>query len=694
MSKDIRAEILAENERRLKALQADYDPVTGRGLDGRTLLKIPDYAIPEQWVPKEMMKDSFIKAVVKAGSIDKLCEMWKGETLPDRQDIERHLRKLRQHYDFIYWAYFCFPIKAKEGGRVHFKLNYPQLIVDREVEALRLKGEPMNIIICKARQWGGSTYSIAKQTWIMLEWDQFHSFSVAAHVQSAAETIVAMLKNAIRDYPAWSLGLPADESLHLAPAGRSGSSYVIKDSHDNQVVEALIHVGTAEKPDSLRSKDISGAHYSEVGVWPDTPEKRPEDLIADISGGIAHRPLTMQVMESTAKTSDDFFHDMYLSAKRGESTYRAVFIPWFYIPHDTLEIKDMDGFLDWLLSERDNPARSGKWKSPGKHYWWLWQLGASLEGINWYRYKELGFSTYAQMANEAPSTDIEAFQAAGTKVFDIYDVEAMMKECREPLYEGDLVSAAAEGPDVIKDIRFIQKRGGNLKVWEMPDDSPVADRYVVAVDIGGPNPTSDFSSVRVLDRLLLMPDMGGLNGRPNIVAEMHYHTDHDLLAYDAVRLAAWYNNALLVIESNTVEMENRERNTGGGGSEYILDIVSDIYPNQYFRHGKEEDIVPGAPRKWGFETTRFTKPKIIDNMRACLRDRRWVEPSMLCCEEMSMYIQDGNKFTAPPKKHDDVLMATAILLWVGLNEMPVPHWVEVRKIPSRETTRGNNYGKI
>ena len=101
------------------------------------------------------------------------------------------------------------------------------------------------------------------------------------------------------------------------------------------------------------------------------------------------------------------------------------------------------------------------------------------------------------------------------------------------------------------------------------------------------------------------------------------------------------------------------------------------------RSGNAEDVRESPKRKWGFRTDRFTKPKIINFMKTCLRENKWYEPSEICCEEMSQYVQVANKFTAPPKKHDDVLMATAILLWIAFNEMEHPQWI-------RRTETGTN----
>lgn len=686
MQTDTYDRLLEENRKRWKKLNAEYDPLTGEGLDEllrekRVKIEISDYFLPVQYVPEDMMKVELVRKIVKAGSIKAFIEKHRWtEDVPEVEDIAMELTKLRNKYDFCFWAYFCIRIKKKKGGRGRFKLNYPQLLVLALCETLRRMGVPIDIIILKARQWGGSTFCIFYQTWILFKWDHFHSFAIAAHIQTASETILLMLKRAIETYPSWDLGCPVGTKLKLSQVGQSGHAYAVRTMNNDLVLEGMIFIGTAEKPDTLRSKDIAGCHYSEVGIWPDTEEKKAEDLIADIQEGIVDGHLAMEVMESTAKTSDDFFHEQWVNASDNpeDGGFCRIFIAWLCIAHDTRPIKEGElEFAKWLYDHKDEDTRNGRWKDSGKYYWWLWEQGATLEGINWYRYRRLKIS-FTKMCNEAPTTAAQAFIAAGKLVFDPFDVQAFMDRCTEPLFTGDLVSDARTGAEVIENVQFVPNSHGNLRIWEMPDDSPVENRYAVAVDIGGPNDTSDFSSVRVIDRLMMMPDFG-LDGKPNIVAEMHYHTDHDLLAYDAARLAHWYNDALLIIESNTLETKDKERDTGGDGFEYILDILASFYPNLYMRHRKEEDVKDGTTGKYGFHTNISTKPKIIDNMKTCLRDSLWYEPSMQCCEEMAVYIDDHGKMTAPPRKHDDTLMATAILLWVAFKEMDTPQLIAPRR---------------
>lgn len=698
MSEDIYSQFLAENERRWEKLRAVYDPVTGDGVEKwtgikRAKLEIPDFAIPVQWVPQSMMKNKLVREIVNAGSIEKyiVTKKWKYGA-PDKQEIERRLRRIRHKHDFVHWAYFCIWIKHKTAHkRVRFVLNNSQLKALALCERMRERHEPISFILLKARQWGGSTFCFFYQTWLLFKWDEFHSFAIAAHASTASETILSMLERTIAEYPAWDLGLPEGTTLKLVQTDSAGHAYTIKDNFGNLVLEGLIYIGTAEKPNTLRSKDIAGAHYSEVGVWPDTPGKRAEDIIADIEGGMTEGDDTMRVLESTAKSSDDYFANMWNDCANGKGGYTQLFVPSRDVIYDNRKIDDMREFIDWLVEHKDEDTPNGKWKDSGKYYWWLWELGSTLEHINWYRYRRLRLS-FAKMCNEAPETPEQAFFTAGNHVFDPFLVSSKAKRCRAPEFVGDLVSEGEKGEEAIKDIRFIPNSTGNLRIWEKPDDSPVSDRYLVVLDPRrGASEGADPACITVIDRLLMMSDFG-LAGRPGVVAEMNYKADPDLQAYDAMRLAKWYNNAKLVVESNTLESMNAERNNGIDAFEYIMDIVARCYDNIYMRSAPEEDADGKVVFKWGFQTNRATKPKIINFMKECLRDDLWDEPSDLCCAEMSSYMEDHGKTDAEHGKHDDVVMSRAIGLWVCYKEMPLPTWIQVREKEQSVRISGDNYG--
>ena len=67
--------ILKENDLRLKAINAPFNPVTGEGSIGqRRVYNIPDFPIPTQYLPVEMMDEPFVKKLKKAGTVERFIQ--------------------------------------------------------------------------------------------------------------------------------------------------------------------------------------------------------------------------------------------------------------------------------------------------------------------------------------------------------------------------------------------------------------------------------------------------------------------------------------------------------------------------------------------------------------------------------------------------------------------------------------------
>ena len=203
------SKIVNENKRRLKRLKAEHDPVVGVG-DGivgeRVRLKLDDYhyvmhgkikPLPVQMIHVEMAEVPLIQELKKAGSVRNFINKhtWKKKP-PTIGAVMEMIADLREQYDFQYWAYTQILINDKLlSGLIPFKLNYAQIKVEEEVERLRKANAPINIIICKARQWGGSTYSIFKQSWLALKWKPSHSFSLK--LPNSAPSLMILLRGKI-----------------------------------------------------------------------------------------------------------------------------------------------------------------------------------------------------------------------------------------------------------------------------------------------------------------------------------------------------------------------------------------------------------------------------------------------------------------------------------------------------------------
>jgi hypothetical protein len=287
----------------------------------------------------------------------------------------------------------------------------------------------------------------------------------------------------------------------------------------------------------------------------------------------------------------------------------------------------------------------------------LWNLGATLEGIKWYYDTKRG-ENYDdwRMKSEFPSTPEEAFQSTGQRVFAPGYVQAARKNCRPPRFYGDLSADARKFKGAFQRIEFQKSDKGLLLIWDLPDKTrDISDRYVVSVDIGGRTDKADWSVIKVFDRYWMME-----GGVPEVVACWRGHLDQDLVAWKAAQMAKFYNGALLIIESNSLDVEESEGNH---------------YPNIYARTDPEK-LKQGLPIKYGFQTNMATKPMVIDLLNSALREEAYLERDLRACDEMDTYeVKPNGSYGAVEGCKDDLVMATAIGLWACLRYLNRPKFI-------------------
>ena len=679
------AALLAENDRRNEIMFAKFDPVTGEGSIGkRVRVSIADFAIPVQWLPVEMMDIPLVKKLVKAGSIDKFLSsvMHVEPNDDDFIKVSRTLIRLRYKNDFPFWTATLVYIHNKDAGKdVLFRLWYPQRILVSRFEEKRKAGEPIRLILLKARQWGGSTTTQLYMAWLQFFHKKGLNSLIIAHQGTASDEIKDMFDLMIKKHPVEFLHrlgeVYSENEPKLVGVGKSGSTHRVPQR------ECKIKVGTAERPNGCRGGAYSLVHLSEVGLWQKTEGKSPEDIVRSACSGILAKPYTMIVMESTANGTGNFFHREYSAAAdpKVKSQYEALFIAWFQIEHYSLPFNSAEELRDFakqLWENRNNAYTPSNREESGRYLWSLWERGASLEAIHWYIYERAGKNDFAVMAAEFPSDDVEAFVHSGTMVFDKYLVKQFEPFCREPKFVGEVYADADEGEEALSNLRFREDRQGLLSIWAMPekfDDYEVTDRYLTVVDVGGRSNKADWSVIVVFDRLSMIDG----SEPPSVVAQWYGHCDIDRLAWRAAQIAAFYNDSLLVIESNTLETHDKERQVEGGDqSQYILNQISDIYPNLYARKQSEDEIREGAPRKYGFHTNVATKPMIISTLVKVIRERLYIERDKRCLDEYDTYERKPNgAYGAIVGKHDDLLMTRAIGLHICYREMEMPEFVPI-----------------
>lgn len=555
--------------------------------------------------------------------------------------------------EFELWAAEHVKIKPKGGGKATaFKLNRPQRKLVAELEKMRAADLPIRLILLKARQWGGSTCIQIYMSWLQIIHQEGLNSLIIAHQISGSEQIRDMFQRMAENY--------SPEPLTLKRMGMSGATYRLMER------DCKITIGTAERPDSSRGGDYNLVHLSEVGLWKKTKGKSPEDIVRSATSGVLLRPMTMIALESTANGAGTYFHREYLAAKEGESQFKALFIPWFEIDAYQLPIDNPEEFAARLLENRKCPVSSGRSES-GEYHWSLWERGATLEAINWYMAERKKYADHGGMASEYPSDDIEAFQHSGERVFAPEAIERLRRHVTQPISLGDMAPTGPGGK-----MTFVSDSLGAMEVWAWPDNSrrDIRARYLTVVDVGGRSSKADWSVIAVFDRL------GSDGEMPEIAAQWRGHTDHDLLAKKAASIAKFYCNSLLVIESNTLETHDSERDIDGLQAPFLLRELEDEYPNLYMR-----ETMSGATRP-GFHTNAGTKPMVIGALVKAVREGSYAERDSKAIEEMIQYERKPNgSYGAYTGCHDDILMTRAIGLHIHEHEMEPP-------VPLRQYGRG------
>ena len=681
-------QILKENEKRNSDKYAYFNPVTGEGsiLD-RTKVEISDFPIKTQYLPKQMLQVPLVKQIIKEGSIKKYITYSLKDSNGNKieyNDETNHLVieqfvRVRYRYDFCFWAATLVFIKNKGGGAdVRFRLNRCQRRLIAAYERKRIAGKPIRLILLKARQWGGSTATQMYFAWLQLVLKTGLNSLIVSHVKDSSNEILDMFVRMMKAYPVemlYKLGesYSTNEEKWIG-VGNAGNIHRVPQRN------CKIKIGTAEKPDSARGGDYNLVHCSEVGLWKKTEGKSPADIVRSACSGILLRPYTMIVYESTPNGTGNFFQIEYDAAKKGQSQFEAMFVAWYEIEIYDLPFSTEDekaDFAIWLYKNRDNRNVMSDREEPGTYLWWLYEKGATMEAIHWYVNERKKYTDHGQMASEYPSDDIEAFTHSGARVFDKVKVDQLRKSCRIPRFIGDVYGKEDEGEDALSDLHFSEDHQGLLWIWEKPEQETknefITDRYITAVDIGGRSNKADWSVIVVFDRYWMME-----GDKPVVVAQWYGHCDIDLLSWKAAQIAAYYNDSLLVIESNTLETHDKDRYVEGDQSTFILNQIKDIYPNLYARKQSYDDIKEGKPTNYGYHTNVATKPMLISTLVKIVRDGLYVERDERCCDEYITYERKQNgSYGAIIGKHDDLLMTRAIGLRVCFYEMDIP---EIRSL--------------
>ena len=218
------------------------------------------------------------------------------------------------------------------------------------------------------------------------------------------------------------------------------------------------------------------------------------------------------------------------------------------------------------------------------------------------------------------------FLSSGRPVFDM---NLLIKQRQNILQVGDIVPL----PNGEK--HMVYEDDG----WRFYKQPTFGGIYACGGDVSEGIMGGDYSVAIIWDRR---------NGEE--VAMYRGHIPPDRFAETLNKVGRKYNNALMVIESNS------------HGLTTITKLFKDlVYPSPYFRQDKLEGVSLSFSEKLGWKTSKVTRPRMIDDFAAALRENSLLIHSKELLDEMTIMVYDDNgDIVAQSGFHDDCVFAACI----------------------------------
>lgn len=341
-------------------------------------------------------------------------------------------------------------------------------------------------------------------------------------------------------------------------------------------------VATAGGESIGRGETISDLHASELAFWaPSTAAENWNGLIK----AVPKTPGTNVFVESTANGVSGVFYDIWQGAVNGTNDYRPVFIPWF------------------LDEGYQSPVKAPLAHTPEEEKL-IALYSLTDEQLQWRRH-EIALNGLDLFRQEYPCNPEEAFLTSGRPIFHVEKLVERLQAIKDksPIELRGLMNGKME----------VVPRG-EMSVFHEHDSK---ETYYLGADVAmgvGTGTKKDYSVAQVLD------------SKRRQVAVWRGHILPDAFAEVLYAMGTYYNTCLIAPENN---------NHGILTCSTLAKILN--YPHVYMKIivdtlTEKESVV------MGFASNVKTKPLIIDELRACVRDNEIELNDKTTIQEMLTYI--------------------------------------------------------
>jgi hypothetical protein len=581
-------------------------------------------------------------------------------------DAERQTAVLRSVYSLCrdnpaFLMHEFMQIRTKEGGRRKFDQWTPaQIKLYKAAITQYASGNPVRIVILKARQMGISTLSEGLLFWRTAFFRDATTL-IIAHEEEAVNNIYAMFKLFFESMPEairpliekFNQGEIVFDNPKMADRKKNpglGSRLVVK--------TAALGGSSKKSAGKGRSATYHGVHASEAAFWAE-----PERFWGGVAQGIPDAHHSWVFIESTANGVGNWFHDFWRRAAAGwsmeplvgggmgwrltdphasHSGYVPVFLSWLEHPQYVKAIKP-EARAQFIRSyDKDE-------KKLVAHF------AATPEQLHWRRatMSDKCDGDLHLFHQEYPSTPEEAFVSSGRKVFDMGALEFYSDECigkakmRKPA-RGDFDT---DPGTIVNDKVAWHWRSdpdGPVAIWQQPQPG---HEYVIGVDLCYGKPAGDFACAQVIDKRTWEQ-----------VAIAHGRLDPDQMGLLIYGLARHFADALLVIEID-------------GPGIHTLTKVQDLDYWSLYQRISFDGMSKKPQPVWGWKMSTKSRAQMVACLKSGVRNHQFVLNDIATVREMQEWVlvtgTTGRAKEQPsggPHAYDDRITALGIALVGGVLE--------------------------
>ena len=366
------------------------------------------------------------------------------------------------------------------------------------------------------------------------------------------------------------------------------------------VLDSSYVVATAGGESIGRGETLTHVHASELAFW---QKSTALENWNGMTQAVPSKPGTAIFVESTANGVSGIFYDLWKGAVDGTNGYVPVFIPWFLDP-------------EYREPVPENFERTPEEEDLCEKY--------DLDDEQlMFRRRKIAQNGIDLTRQEYPAEPEEAFLTSGRPVFNPEGLQDSLGTAEEPKKR-----LALEGDEWLENVR------GELTLYKTIDPG---GQYTIGADVAMGVRGGDYSVAQVLD------------SKKRQVATYRSRVHPDYFATVLYKLGELFNMAFIIVENNSHGILTCTR------------LGKDMAYPHFYTEIQVDKLTEKETLKLGFTTTSKTKPLIIDELRACVREGEIELNDKTTIREMLTYIvTPSGGMEAEAGCFDDCVMSLAL----------------------------------